>query len=100
MILRTVARDTESVRTISLIGRSCSKYARRISPILSTPIIPIRPSRPVGAKGKDADTNVRGGRYWKRNQPLRGSLLQAILQPRIHLCSEKFPNNHRLEGVG
>ena len=20
--------------------------------------------------------------------------------PRIHLCSEKFPNNHRLEGVG
>jgi hypothetical protein len=25
-----VARDTENVRTISLIGRRCSKYARRI----------------------------------------------------------------------
>ncbi|WP_408848039.1 hypothetical protein, partial [Acidibrevibacterium fodinaquatile] len=28
--LRTVARDTDSVRTISLIGLCCSKYARRI----------------------------------------------------------------------
>src|SRR5208282_3404729 len=43
------------------------------------------PSFPAGrAKGKDADTNVRGGRYWKRNRPLRGSLLQAILQPFFH----------------
>jgi len=49
--------------------------------------IPIRPSRPAGAKGKDADTNVRGGRYSKRNQPLRGSLLQAIL----HICVSSFP---------
>src|SRR5208337_2660278 len=80
MTLRTVARDTESVRTISLIVRSCSKKARLISPILSTPIIPIRPSRPRMAKGKDADTNrQKGGRYWTRKDPLKGSLLQANL---------------------
>src|SRR5271166_3794456 len=82
MILRTVARDTESVRTISLIDRSCSKYARRISPILSTPTIPIGPSRPIRAKGKDADTQRQRGRYWTRKPPLRGSLLQAILRVR------------------
>lgn len=29
------------VRTISLIGRCCSKCARRIRPIMSTPIIPL-----------------------------------------------------------
>src|SRR5215208_7115073 len=60
MTLRTVARDTDSVRTISLIVRCCSKYARRISPILSTPIIPISPSRPIRAKGKDAATTSKG----------------------------------------
>jgi hypothetical protein len=38
-----LARDTDGVRTISLIGRRCSKKARRIWPIRSTPIIPQMP---------------------------------------------------------
>jgi hypothetical protein len=33
---------------------------------LFTPIIPIRSSDAIGAKGKDADTNMRGGRCRKR----------------------------------
>src|SRR5271157_3323500 len=79
MILRTVARDTESVRTISLIGRSCAKYARRISPILSTPTIPISPSRPIRAKGKNADT-----------QRQRGSLLDAKAAPQGVVIASDF----------
>jgi len=51
--LRTVARETESVRTISLIGRCRSKKARRIWPILSTAIILSNPSRPTLANGKE-----------------------------------------------
>src|SRR5271167_4996932 len=94
MTLRTVARDTESVRTISLIDRSCSKSARRISPILSTPTIPISPSRPIRAKGKDADTQRQRGRYWTRKPPLRGSLLQAILQHEV-ACGRR---QRRLQG--
>src|SRR5271170_55655 len=78
--LRTVARDTESALTISLIEHPCSKYARRISPILSTPNIP-HPSFPADpGQRKNAHTQVRRGRYWTRKQPFRGSLLQAILQ--------------------
>ena len=50
---RTVARETDSVRTISLIGQCRSKNARRISPILSTPIIPSSPSRPTLANGRE-----------------------------------------------
>src|SRR5665811_2530416 len=81
MTLRTVARDTDSVRTISLIVRPCSKYARRISPIVSTPIIPISPSRPIRAKRKDADTTHHRGSELDAKTPFRGSILQAILQP-------------------
>src|SRR5882672_2122106 len=79
MTLRTVARDTKSVRTISLIERSCSKYARRISPILSTPTIPISPSRPIRAKGKDADT-----------QRQRGSELDAKIAPQGVVIASEF----------
>ena len=39
----------------------CSKYARLISPILSTPIIPVSLSRPIVAKGKDADIQRQKG---------------------------------------
>src|SRR5665647_3599158 len=83
MTLRTVARDTDSVRTISLIVRPCSKYARRISPILSTPIIPISPSRPIRAKRKDADTTHHRGSELDAKAPLRGSILQAILHVNV-----------------
>ena len=34
-----------------------------------------------GPKGRTLTHNVGGGRYWTRKPPLRGSLLQAILQP-------------------
>jgi hypothetical protein len=47
MTLRTVARETDSVRTISLIERFCSKWARRISPILSTTCVSAWKSDPV-----------------------------------------------------
>src|SRR5260370_42447984 len=79
MTLRTGARDTKSVRTISLMERSCSKSARRISPILSTPIIPISPSQPTEAKGKDADT-----------QRQRGSLLDAKIAPQGVIIASEF----------
>src|SRR5271156_6166528 len=79
MTFRTVARDTESVRTISLIDTSCSKSARLISPILSTPTIPISPSRPIWAKGKDADTQ----RQW-------GSLLDAKTTPQGVVIASDF----------
>src|SRR5260370_30512443 len=79
MTLRTGARDTKSVRTISLMERSCSKSARRISPILSTPIIPISPSQPTEAKGKDADT-----------QRQRGSLLDAKIAPQGVIVASEF----------
>ena len=70
MTLRTVARETDSVRTISLIERFCSKWARRISPILSTTIIPIGPSQPIKAKRKDADTHrQRGVGFGHENAP-------------------------------
>src|SRR5208283_5284515 len=52
--LRTVARDTDSVRTISLFGRCSSKYARLIRPMSSTPIIPHTPF--------PADTGTTEGR--------------------------------------
>src|SRR5271163_2732477 len=87
--LRTVARDTESALTISLIEHPCSKYARRISPILSTPNIP-HPSFPADpGQRKNAHTQVRRGRYWTRKQPFRGSLLQAILQLPDHSLDEE-----------
>src|SRR5260370_41551947 len=79
MTLRTGARDTKSVRTISLMERSCSKSARRISPISSTPIIPISPSQPTEAKGKDADT-----------QRQRGSLLDAKIAPQGVIIASEF----------
>src|ERR1700691_2571860 len=40
------------------------------------------PSFPApGPKKRTLTDNFEGGRYWTRKQPLRGSLLQAILQP-------------------
>src|SRR5260370_32556667 len=92
MTLRTGARDTKSVRTISLMERSCSKSARRISPILSTPIIPISPSQPTEAKGKDADT-----------QRQRGSLLDAKITPQGVIIASEFTsldNDIRLQRTG
>src|SRR5260370_29995656 len=79
MTLRTGARDTKSVRTISLMERSCSKSAPRISPILSTTIIPSSPSQPTEAKGKDADT-----------QRQRGSLLNAKIAPQGVIIASEF----------
>src|ERR1700730_10864279 len=79
MTLRTVARDTKSVRPNPLTARPCSKEARRISPILSTPIIPISPSQPTEAKGKDADT-----------QRQRGSLLDAKIAPQGVIIASEF----------
>src|ERR1700730_14736820 len=79
MTLRTVARDTKSVRPNPLTARPCSKEARRISPILSTPIIPISPSQPTEAKGKDADT-----------QRQRGSLLDAQIAPHGAIIASEF----------
>src|SRR5260370_2683143 len=84
MTLRTGARDTKSVRTISLMERSCSKSARRISPILSTPIIPISPSQPTEAKGKDADT-----------QRQRGSLLDAKIAPQGVIIASEFTGSEQ-----
>src|SRR5271169_5707290 len=96
--LRTVARDTESALTISLIEHPCSKYARRISPILSTPNIP-HPSFPADpGQRKNAHTQVRRGRYWTRKQPFRGSLLQAILQPETRPGPPRSYSRHRQRG--
>jgi hypothetical protein len=78
--LRTVARDTDSLRTISLIGRCCSKYARRIWPIRSTPIIPNPFPADIGLKEGTLTRSFRGGHYWTRKPPLRGSLLRPNLQ--------------------
>jgi hypothetical protein len=69
MILRTVARDTDSVRTISLIGRRCSKYARRTLPIRSTDTISQYPSRPLRTMRKDADTAIRGVGFEREIRP-------------------------------
>src|SRR5208282_6363819 len=67
--LRTVARETESVRTISLIGKCRSKKARRICPILSTPIILTSPSRPHRPTGRDIDETSEGSRLDAKNPP-------------------------------
>src|SRR3954454_12793062 len=67
--LRTVARDTDSVLTISLIGKCRSKNARRIWPILSTPIIPISSSRPPQATEGDIDETSEGSRLDAKNPP-------------------------------
>src|SRR5271169_5779863 len=79
MILRTVARDTESVRTISLIAapvRNTRVVSRRSYPRRPSPSA--LPGR-SGPKGRTLTHNVRGGRCWTRKPPLKGSLLQAIL---------------------
>src|SRR3954464_1600443 len=70
--LRTVARDTDSVLTISLIGKCRSKNARRIWPILSTPIIPISSSRPPQATEGDIDETSEGSRLDAKNPPSGG----------------------------
>src|ERR1700677_1627947 len=70
--LRTVARDTESALTISLIERPCSKLARRISPILSAPNIPIRPSQPTRPKGRTLTHRSEGVVIGRENSPSGG----------------------------
>src|SRR5271163_1566536 len=86
--LRTVARDTESALTISLIEdpvRNRRAVSRRSCP----PKHP-HPSFPADqAQRKNAHTQVRRGRYWTRKQPFRGSLLQAILQLELRKAGDR-----------
>jgi hypothetical protein len=78
--LRTVARDTDSVLTISLIGKCRSKNARRIWPILSTPIIPISPSRPPQAAEGDIIETSEGSRLDAKNPP-QGVIIASEFTP-------------------
>src|SRR5664280_2892700 len=55
-----------------------------MSSILSTPTIPISPSRPIRAKGKDADT-----------QRQRGSLLDAKTAPQGVVIASDFAGDKR-----
>src|SRR3954464_13592289 len=101
--LRTVARDTDSVLTISLIGKCRSKNARRIWPILSTPIIPISSSRPPQATEGDIDETSEGSALNAKNPPqgviiaseftIEGfwSLLRSWLRPHRGISQDKLP---------
>src|SRR3954454_17770087 len=64
--LRTVARDTNSNRTISLIGICRLKNARRIWPILFTPIALPGQHRP---KEGDTDETSEGSRLDAKTTP-------------------------------
>ena len=75
-----VARDTDSVLTISLIGNCRSKNARRIWPILSTPIIPRSPSRPPQATEGDIDETSEGSRLDAKNPP-QGVIIASEFTP-------------------
>jgi hypothetical protein len=55
------------------------KIGARISSIMSTPIIPTNPSRPIKAKGKDADMSRQKGSELVAKNPLKRSILQANL---------------------
>jgi hypothetical protein len=66
----TTASLNPDVRTISLIGRCCSKYARRIAPIMSTPIIPKTPfPADAGIKEGTLTHSVRWVTIGRENRP-------------------------------
>jgi len=82
MILRTVARDTDSVRTISLIGTAPRNRPRRISPIFVHANHPRQPFPPIKAKGRTADTNTSEGvGNWTRKSTLRGQYCKRFYTP-------------------
>ena len=66
-------RPRHTQHTISLIGRRCSKYARRTLPIRSTTIPQYRPLRTMR---KDADYSIRGVGFETRNPPSGGPVTE------------------------
>ena len=81
MTLRTVARDTDK-RPHDLLDRAV--LLKIGAPYLADHVHanhPHNPSRPIRAKGKDADTTRQKGSELDAKSPLRGSILRAILQP-------------------
>src|SRR5665213_509236 len=56
--------------------------------MMSTPIIPQHPSR---QKEGTLTHRVKGGHYWTRKPPLRGSLLPANLQTVVRRRSAMLP---------
>ena len=86
MTLRTVARDTDSVRTISLIGAVLLKIG---ASYLADLVHANHPRQPFpaasGPKGRTLTQHVRGGRNWTRKSPSGGQYCKRFCTNELYL---------------